>query len=193
VVRPADTSERASIADLFGWVRSDLSGLNVFVANAGSGAVVPFLELTAEDWDATIGLNLTGTFHCMQEAARIMVGMDADANRSIIAVSSIRGLGIRPGLAPYAASKAALNQLVRMVAYELGPHGIRVNALSPGITMTPLAEQNLAILEERLVDIPMGRAGSIEDMGAAALFLAGPGSRFMTGTNTIVDGGESLY
>jgi 3-oxoacyl-[acyl-carrier protein] reductase len=65
--------------------------------------------------------------------------------------------------------------------------------LSPGITMTPLAEQNLAILEERLVDIPMGRAGSIEDMGAAALFLAGPGSRFMTGTNTIVDGGESLY
>ncbi len=193
VARRADASDRESIVDLFAWVRSELPGLNVFVANAGSGAVVPFLELTAEDWDATIGLNLTGSFHCIQEAARIMIEMDADANRSIIAVSSIRGIGIRPGLAPYAASKAALNQLVRMVAYELGPHGIRVNALSPGITVTPLAEQNRSVLEERLADIPMGRAGSIEDMGAAALFLAAPGSRFMTGTNTIVDGGESLY
>lgn len=193
VVRSVDTSDRGSIAELFDWVRAELPGLNVLVANAGSGAVVPFLELSAEDWDATIGLNLTGTFHCMQQAARIMSTMDANANRSIIAVSSIRGLGIRPGLAHYASSKAALNQLVRMAAFELGPQGIRVNALSPGITLTPLAEQNRAILEERLDDIPMGRPGSIDDMGAAALFLAGPDSHFVTGTNMVVDGGESLY
>jgi len=193
VVRSVDTSDRDSIVDLFDWVRADLPGLNVFVANAGSGAVVPFLELTAEDWDATIGLNLTGTFHCMQQAARVMTTMDADTNRSIIAVSSIRGLGIRPGLAHYASSKAALNQLVRMAAYELGPQAIRVNALSPGVTLTPLAEQNLSVLEERLDDIPMGRPGSIDDMAAAALFLAGPDSRFVTGANLVVDGGESLY
>jgi 3-oxoacyl-[acyl-carrier protein] reductase len=174
-------------------VRSELPGLNVLVANAGSGSVVPFLEITPADWDATMALNLTGTFHCMQEAARIMVAMEPGTNRSIIAVSSIRGLGIRPGLAHYASSKAALNQLVRMAAYELGPHGIRVNALSPGVTVTPLAEQNLAVVEERLRDIPMGRPGSIADMGSAALFLAGSGSEFVTGTNMIVDGGESLY
>jgi 3-oxoacyl-[acyl-carrier protein] reductase len=193
VVRPCDTSDPAAILALFAWVRSELPGLNVLVANAGSGSVVPFLEITPADWDATMALNLTGTFHCMQEAARIMVAMEPGTNRSITAVSSIRGLGIRPGLAHYASSKAALNQLVRMAAYELGPHGIRVNALSPGVTVTPLAEQNLAVVEERLRDIPMGRPGSIADMGSAALFLAGSGSEFVTGTNMIVDGGESLY
>ncbi|HUF96592.1 MAG TPA: SDR family oxidoreductase [Ilumatobacter sp.] len=193
VVRTADISDRGSIGELFAWVRAELGELNVLVANAGSGSVVPFLELTAEQWDATFALNLTGTFHCLQEAARIMVTMPEGSNRSIIAVSSIRGLGIRPGLAAYGASKSGLNQLVRTAAYELAQYGIRVNALSPGVTLTPLVAQNPDVLAERIVDIPFGRPGTIEDMGEAALFLANPASRFMTGTNTVVDGGESLY
>ena len=89
-----------------------------------------------------------------------------------------------------------MNQLVRMVAYELAPHGIRVNALSPGITVTPLVaasmEANPEILAERTADVPMGRPGQPEDMGDAALFLCQPASRFVTGTNMIVDGGEHL-
>jgi 3-oxoacyl-[acyl-carrier protein] reductase len=196
VVRPADTADRDAIAGLFAWVRAELGELNVFVANAGSGAVVPFLELSADAWDATLALNLTGTFLCMQEAARIMVAMPDGSNRSMVVVSSIRALGIRPGLAAYASTKAAVNQLVRMVAYELAPSGIRVNALSPGITVTPLVaasmEADPEILAERTATVPMGRAGRPEDMGDAALFLSQPASRFVTGTNMIVDGGEHL-
>jgi 3-oxoacyl-[acyl-carrier protein] reductase len=196
VVKPADTADRDAIAALFAWVRDELPGLNLLVANAGSGAVIPFLDLTIDTWDSTVALNLTGTFLCLQEAARIMVTMPEGSNRAMVVVSSIRGLGIRPGLAAYASTKAAVNQLVRMVAYELAPHGIRVNALSPGITVTPLVAESLKanpeILAERTADVPMGRPGQPEDMGDAALFLCQPASRFVTGTNMIVDGGEHL-
>ncbi len=193
---PADTADPHAIADLFAWVRAELPALNILVANAGSGAVVPFLDLPLEMWDATLALNLTGTFLCMQEAGRIMVDMPTDANRSMVVVSSIRALGIRPGLAAYASSKAAVNQLVRTAAYELAGHGIRVNALSPGITVTPLVAENLKanpdILAERTADVPMGRPGQPEDMANAALFLCRPESGFVTGTNIVVDGGEHL-
>src|SRR5687768_11407030 len=101
VVKPADTADREAIAELFDWVRAELPGLNVLVANAGSGAVIPFLDLTVEAWDATLALNLTGTFLCMQHAARIMVDMPEGSNRAMVVVSSIRALGIRPGLAAY--------------------------------------------------------------------------------------------
>ena len=143
LVRTADTADREAIIDLFAWVRRELPALNILVANAGSGAVIPFLDLPIDAWDATLALNLTGTFLCMQEAGRIMVDMPAGSNRAIVVVSSIRALGIRPGLAAYASSKAAVNQLVRMAAYELAPHGIRVNTVSPGITVTPLVAENL--------------------------------------------------
>ena len=125
-----------------------------------------------------------------------MTGMPEDANRAMVVVSSIRGLGVRPGLVAYASTKAAVNQLVRVVAYELAPFGIRANALSPGITVTPLVaatmEANPDILGERTADVPMGRPGQPEDMGSAALFLCQPASKFITGTNLIVDGGEHL-
>ena len=197
VAWPADTADPKAIADVFALVRAELPGLNILVANAGTGSVVPFLELTIEAWDATLALNLTGTFLCMQQAARIMVGMPGGSNRSIVVVSSIRAHGVRPGLAAYASTKAAVIQLVRMVASELAPSGIRVNALSPGITLTPLVaatlQANPEILAERTADIPMGRPGQPEDMGNAALFLCRPESAFVTGTNMIVDGGEHLY
>jgi 3-oxoacyl-[acyl-carrier protein] reductase len=196
LVRPADTADRQAIAELFAWVREELPGLNILVANAGSGAVIPFLELSIDTWDSTLALNLTGTFLCMQEAARIMVEMPEGSNRAMVVVSSIRGLGIRPGLAAYASTKAGVNQLVRMVAYELAPNGIRVNALSPGITVTPLVAASMQadpeILAERTATVPMGRAGLPDDMGDAALFLCQQASRFVTGTNMIVDGGEHL-
>jgi glucose 1-dehydrogenase len=192
VCRSVDITDRADIHRLFSWVRSEIAGLNILVANAGSGTLIPFLDLPGEAWDATLALNLTGSFVCMQEAARIMVEMPDGANRSIVAVSSIRALGIRPGLAAYATSKAGLNQLVRMAAYELASHGIRVNTLSPGVTSTPLADLNPAVVAERVRDIPMGRPGSPDVMGEAALFLCSSRSAFVTGANLVIDGGESL-
>lgn len=189
----ADTGDTASIGDLFAAIRERVPALNVMVANAGSGFLKPFLELTPEDWDGIMALNLTGTFRCCQEAARMMVEAKG-ANRSIVVVSSIRGLGVRPGLVPYAVSKAGVNQFVRSTAYELAAEGIRVNAVSPGITVTPLAtEENPELLVERTRSVPMGRAGTPADVAAAVAYLCDPASSFVTGTNLVVDGGESLW
>ena len=123
----------------------------------------------------------------------MMVDAPSDANKSILAVSSIRAVGVRPGRLAYAVTKAGLNQFVRAAAYELAPLGIRVNALSPGITATPLAlEGNPEVFEEMVATVPLGRAGDPDDMAAAALYLCSPAARFVTGANLVVDGGESL-
>ena len=187
----ADTSDSDSIDGLFATIDSDLPQLDVFVANTGSGQVTPFLEVTREQWDGTIGLNLTGTFLCCQRAAQRMVGREGD--RSILVISSIRGLGARPGVLPYAVTKAGLNQLVRVAAYELAAEGVRVNALSPGITVTPLSDANPEVRERMAATVPLGRAGLPMDMGAAAVYLSSPGASFVTGVNLVVDGGESLW
>ena len=187
-----DVADRTSVEGLFARV-GDLGRLGVFVANAGSGSLASFLDITPEVWDRTIGLNLTGTFACIQGAARQMVAQEGEGNRSIIAVSSFRGLGARPGTAHYAASKAGLNQMARVAAYELAPHGVRVNVLSPGITDTPLSSSNTDVRDRMLEHVPMGRVGRTDDMAEAAVYLAAPASRFVTGTNLVVDGGESLW
>lgn len=188
----ADIRDADSIAAMFDTAQDRNGPLNVLVANAGSGTVVPFLDLTRQQWQDCIDLNLTGTFLCVQAAARSMVDR-AGENRSIVVVSSIRALGARPSLVPYGTAKAGLNQLVRMAAYELASTGVRVNALSPGITATPLTQDRNSLFEERAATVPMGRAGTPADMAAAALYLASPDSSFVTGTNLVVDGGESLY
>ncbi|MGW0177693.1 SDR family NAD(P)-dependent oxidoreductase [Rhodococcus sp. NPDC003322] len=188
----SDVSNPDSVHELFAHVAEEFPILNGLVANAGSGSVASFLDLTLDDWRRTIDLNLTGTFLCVQAAARRMV-TTPDANRSIVVTSSIRALGARVGVAPYAASKAGVNQLVRAAAYELAATGVRVNALSPGITATPLSQERNSLFDERAATVPMGRAGTPADMAEAALFLLSPGSAFVTGTNMVVDGGESLY
>jgi glucose 1-dehydrogenase len=187
-----DTEDERSIDAFFRRLTETTPRLDVFVANAGAGKPVPFLELSKETWDWMLNLNLTGTFLCVQRAARLMTEGSSE-NRSIIVVSSIRALGARPGVLPYATTKAALNQLVRVAAYELAEHGVRVNALSPGITATPLTDLNPEVFQARVKDVPMGRPGSVADMAEAAAYLARPESSFVTGTNLIVDGGEHLW
>jgi glucose 1-dehydrogenase len=187
-----DIADEASIESMFDQLRADLPQLDVFVANAGAGSLQPFLEISREVWDSTIGLNLTGTFLCVQKAARLMKE-GPSTNRSIIVVSSIRAVGTRPGTLPYSVAKAGLNQLVRVAAYELAPEGIRVNALSPGITATPLTDANPDTFARMVQTVPVGRAGAPADMAHAALYLADPASAYVTGTNLVVDGGEGLW
>ena len=189
---PTDVGDRASVAALFARLERELPRLNIAVANAGSGSLVPFLDLTPADWDAVVALNLTGSFQCVQAAGRLMRGRPSD-NMSIVVVSSVRALGALPGRAAYSATKAGLNQLARVAAVELAPLGIRVNLLSPGITATPLSlEHNRSVYDAAVKQVPMGRAGTPDDMAAAALYLCSPASAFVTGTNLVVDGGESL-
>lgn len=192
VTTQADTSDPASIDELFGAIDRELPRLDVFVANTGAGQVTPFLEVSKEQWDQTIGLNLTGTFLCVQRAARRMAAIE-DGDRSILVISSIRGLGARPGVLPYAVTKAGLNQMVRVAAYELAASGIRVNALSPGITITPMSDHNPDVRERMAAMVPLGRAGLPADMSTAAVYLSSAGASFVTGINLVVDGGESLW
>jgi glucose 1-dehydrogenase len=187
----ADMGSRDSIDELFAVVDERLPHLNVFVANAGTGQVTPFLELTRKEFDDVLALNLTGAIYGCQRAARAMVEAPQD-NQAILAVSSIRALGARPGRLIYAATKAGLNMAVRVAATELAAHGIRINALSPGITETPLTAANPDAFTEAVANVPMGRAGLPADLAAAAYFLCSPEAAFITGANLVVDGGESL-
>jgi glucose 1-dehydrogenase len=193
ITHQADTSDPDSIGALFDFLDTEIPRVDTYVANAGSGVLRPFLEISLEEWRTVVDFNLTGTFLGCQAAARRMVQSEG-TNRSILVVSSIRALGARPGVSAYAATKAALNQMVRVAAYELAPHGVRINALLPGITVTPLVlDNNPHMIAERTKDVPMGRPGSPEDMAEAALYLSSEAARFVTGVNLVVDGGESLW
>ena len=187
----ADVSDRASIDVLFRELRERIPQLDIFIANAGTGRVTPFLELSVAEFDEVLALNFTGTIHCMQQSARMMTESEHD-DASIVVVSSIRALGAVPGRLIYSATKAGVNQAVRVAAAELAPLGVRVNGLSPGITETPMTSANPTAFHEALQNVPLGRAGLPTDLAEAAFFLASPLARFVTGINLIVDGGESL-
>jgi 3-oxoacyl-[acyl-carrier protein] reductase len=192
-VAVADTADPVSVEQLFARLASDLPQLNIVIANAGSGHLTPFLDLRLDDWQRSVALNLTGTFLCCQHGARLMVEAPG-TNRSIVVISSIRAVGARPGLAAYATTKAGIDQLARIAAYELAPEGIRVNVVAPGITATPLAlEENAALFGERIRDVPLGRAGTPADVAGAVSYLCHPAAAFVTGTTLTVDGGESLW
>jgi glucose 1-dehydrogenase len=187
----ADMSDRDSIEALFRSVADRIPSLNIFVANAGTGRVTPFLELGRDEFDAIVALNFTGAVFGCQLAARLMVDTPVE-NQVIVAVSSVRALGAKPGRLVYAATKAALNQAVRVAAVELAPFGIRVCALSPGITETPLTAANKDVFDEVVRGVPLGRAGQPCDLAEAAYFLCSPQAAFITGANLVVDGGESV-
>jgi glucose 1-dehydrogenase len=187
----ADMADRDSIEALFATVADRVPSLNIFVANAGTGYVTPFLDLGRDEFDAIVALNFTGAVFGCQRAARLMVDRPVE-NQVIVAVSSVRALGARPGRLVYAATKAALNQAVRVAAVELAPFGIRVCALSPGITETPLTAANKEVFDEVVRNVPLGRAGQPLDLAEAAYFLCSPHASFITGANLVVDGGESV-
>jgi 3-oxoacyl-[acyl-carrier protein] reductase len=189
----ADVSRPADIVRLFSEIGDLVPHLNIFVANAGTGSYIPFLDIERHEWDDLVATNLSGTFHCCQAAAKMMLDRPTD-NRAILIVSSIRADGARPGLAVYASTKAAINQLAKIAAYELAPHGIRVNILSPGMTVTPLVLTNTPeVFDKARVLVPMQRPGTPEDMAGAAVYLCSPAAQFVTGANLVVDGGESLW
>jgi len=186
-----DVASREGIDTLFAQLRRRIPALNIFVANAGTGHVTPFLELTDEEFDGVVALNFSGTLRCCQLAGRMMVE-DPQPNAAIVLVSSIRALGARAGRLVYSATKAGINQAVRVAALELAPFGIRVNALSPGITETPLSAKHPDAFAEGVANVPLGRAAQPRDLAESAFFLCSPTSSFITGINLIVDGGESL-
>jgi glucose 1-dehydrogenase len=170
-------------------------GLDIVVNNAGVTAYSSFLDLPVEEWEHVHRTNLTGTFLVSQAAARRMLELEP-MPRSIVNLASVEGRRVvaRSGhpQVHYSSSKAAIEHLTRALAVELAPHGIRVNAVCPGLVRTRFTERALADPETRdwlLARIPLRRPGEPEDVAAAAAFLASDDAAYMTGTALVVDGG----
>lgn len=163
---------------------------HILVNNAGTNRPAPFTEVTPEDFDAVLGLNLRATFFVAQAVARGLIA--AGAQGSIINISSQMGHVGGPRRSVYCASKAAMEGMTKAMALDLAPHGIRVNTLCPTFIETPMTRPFFADESFRasvVSRIKLGRLGQVEDLMGAILFLAGDASSLMTGAPLIVDGG----
>lgn len=168
---------------------AELGPVTILVNNAGGVFSSPLLDTTENGWDALYRANLRHVLLCTQRVARGVV--DAGLSGSIVNITSIEGVRAAPGYAAYAAAKAGVINYTRTAALELAPHGIRVNALAPDITVT---EGIMQIAppgsQERFGNtVPMGRAGHVDEMAHAAVFLASTMSGYITGQTIHVDGG----
>ena len=165
------------------------SRLDILVNAAGVNRRIPSLEVKEEQWDWILGVNLKGTFFMCQAAGEIML---RQRSGSIINVASLLSeVGI-PTLAPYAASKAGVVGLTRVLAAEWGPYGVRVNAIGPGYFRTRMTERlfsDARWVERLLQQVPLGRAGDPDDLVGAVVFLASEASAYITGQIIYVDGG----
>lgn len=187
----ADVSDRNGAARLVAAAR-DLGGVDVLVNNAGIFPRSPFLELSEDDWDTVLGVNLEGAFFCAQLAARDMV--DRGAGGSIVNVSSaIALIGSSRGV-HYTASKAGLLGLTRASALALAPHGIRVNAIAAGMVDT--AQPRDGLTEEQIDRIigsfPLGRLVTPDEIADAVVFLASGDASQITGQTVHVNGGAFM-
>lgn len=188
---PTDVREPDEVDAALAATVAALGAPTVLVNNAGGVFFSSILETSPKGWDALIRSNLTHLLLCTQRVGRAMVA--AGAGGSIINITSIEGTRAAPGYAAYAAAKAGVVNLTATAALELAPHGIRVNCLAPDVTMT---EGLLAVAQpgfERGIEtmVPMGRAGTVDEMAGAAVFLASRLSSYVTGQTIHVDGGTA--
>jgi NAD(P)-dependent dehydrogenase (short-subunit alcohol dehydrogenase family) len=187
----ADVARVADGADAVARVVADFGRVDVLVNSAGVSSNAPFLEATEDSFERVIQVDLKGTFFFGQAVARQMVQQGGGV---IINVASQSGAAYVEGLsAEYHAAKAAVMQLTRVMAVELGPHGVRVNALAPALMLTPLTQPRWdtvpAMREYHLAKLPIGRVGQPEDVAGPAVFLASDEAAYLTGHTLFVDGG----
>lgn len=187
-----DITNEDAVAAAVETAANPLGALHITVANAGSGMGGSILSTTLEMWRFTLEVNLTGTFLTVKHAG---LAMRAAGGGSIVAVSSIAGVLTHRLMAPYCASKAGLEMFIKVAADELGGFGIRANAVRPGLVATELAAplvDDPVVLDDYHSQIPLGRTGTTDDIGAAVRWLAGPESSWVTGQCVAIDGGHTL-
>lgn len=190
-----DVTDRASVDRFVAEAQRRSGRLDVLVNCAGIREITPMLELDPAEWRRVIAVNLDGVFHSSQSFARSVVAGDSgDGKASIVNMASVAGLMGVPERAAYVASKHGVVGLTKEMAMELGPVGIRVNAIAPGSVRTPLTERYFD--DPKLVDRlkaghPLGRVAAPEEIAAAVLFAAGDSAGFLTGAVIPVDGGYS--
>jgi len=186
----ADVSDGASIAQLADKAIQDLGGIDIWVNNAGIYPFSPVVEMSDEQWDRVLDINLRGTFIGAREAAKRMIV--AQKGGVIINLASIAGYQGASNLAHYVASKHGVRGLTKSLAIELGPHNIRVLALAPTLISTPGASESgmdISWVESQ----PLGRVGVPDDVGRVALFCASDLSMLMTGSTIAVDAGSLTF
>ena len=192
----ADVADEAAVEQLSEDAFRRAGRVDGLVNCAGIYPVTNLLDQTCEEWDRVMATNLRGPFLMTRAVARRMIG--ARISGCILNVSSTASHLARPGVAHYGASKAGLNQLTRVAAVELAPHGIRVNALLPGVIETERVRRSLETTEARAegetkrARIPLGRFGQPQELVALSLFLLSDASSYWTGGLYTVDGGFSL-
>lgn len=183
---PADVTSRESLDAAF----AAAGPPDIVIANAGIATEADFLDHTPEDWERILSVNLTGAFHTVQSAARLMKPRRSGA---IVLTASTNSYDGESRLAAYNASKAGLLGLIHTAANELGPYQIRVNAVCPGLIRTRLTERHFSspeVLRDYFRQIPLGRGGEPDEVAQAILFLASDLASYITGSTLFIDGGQ---
>ncbi len=187
-----DLTERSAVDALIAFAVDQFGGVDILLSNAGIAKPTPFLEIADAEFDRVLAINLRAAFTGGQAAARQMVAQGRGG--VIINMSSVNALLAIPGLVAYACSKGAMNQLTKVMAVELAPHGIRVVAIGPGTILTELARDAVlndpAAREKVLSRTPIGRAGEPEEIASVASFLASSDASYITGQTIYPDGGR---
>lgn len=196
-----DVSRRDAIREFIGRVTAQHGRIDILVNNAGVTRYRPFLTADEGDWDSVLNVDLKGVFFCVQAVAPYMTERSYG---KIVNIASAQGTGTTPhntagspgGSSAYASAKAAVIQLTKTLARELGPHGINVNCVAPGTFLTPLTgasrtpaevEQHMAFRKQCTV---LNRIGRMEELASAVLFLASDESTYVAGHTLYVDGGR---
>lgn len=183
----ANVADRKSVEDMFEHCIQTFGGIDVLINNAAIAQSKLFTDITQEDWQNMLSVNLTGVFHCSQEALKWML---PEKQGKIINLSSIWGMTGASMEVHYATTKAAIIGLTKSLAKELGPSGITVNAIAPGVIMTRMLDDLSTEDVEALKDqTPLGILGKPEDIAKLALFLASDDANFITGQVISPNGG----
>ena len=185
-----DVADRGSVRSAFERIARERGGLDILVNNAGLLCTGSVEKTTGEEWDRLLAVNVTGVFNCAQAAIGAMRGREGATIINIASVSAEKGGGAI-GNVWYGATKAAVVAMTRGLGRELGPHGIRVNAIAPAVLDTDMVHEHLD--EERrtriLARVPLGRFAALDDVARLAVFLASGAAGFITGETIAVDGG----
>ncbi len=197
----ADVSKEDEVIAMFAQAVAQFGTLHIVVSNAGLQRDSAYIDMTLDQWNTVISVNLTGQFLCTREAAREFKRRGVDESISvaagkIICMSSVHQIIPWAGHANYAASKGGIDMLMRSIAQELAPHRIRVNSIAPGAIRTPIntsAWNTPQAYADLMTLVPYKRIGEPDDIARAAVWLASDASDYVTGATLFVDGGMTLY
>lgn len=189
-----DTSDDDQVAAMVERTVAEFGCLDFAFNNAGVMATVaPLADTTREDWDRVIGVNLRGVWNCMRHELR---QMQKQGDGAIVNNASVGGTKGDPGVSPYTASKHGVIGLTRTSALEYVRHGIRVNAVNPGVIATQIARDVVKddddAYAEMVAKVPMGRAGTSDEIASAVLWLCSPGASYVVGQAFTIDGGLTV-